>query len=56
LRIEELRARADDVARALDLEDGSAAVNAKLGMIETQWYVQSGLARIFYGATFYETS
>ena len=35
LRLEELRVRADDVARALDLEDGSAAINAKLGSTET---------------------
>ena len=56
LRLEELRIRADDVARSLDLEDGSPTINAKLGTIQAQWYVQSGLDRIFYAATFYETS
>jgi hypothetical protein len=56
LRLEELRVRADDVARSLDLEDGSPTVNAKLGTVEAQWYVQSGLDRVSYSATFYETS
>ena len=56
LRLEELRVRADDVARSLNLEDGSADINAKLGTVEAQWYVQSGLDRIKYAATFYETS
>jgi hypothetical protein len=56
LRLEELRVRADDIARSLDLEDGSVAINVKLGTVEAQWYVQSGLTRIFYAATFYETS
>ena len=56
LRIEEMRIRADDKARALDLEDGSAAVNAKLGTVEAQWYVQKSLDRVSYSVTFYETS
>ena len=56
LRIEELRGRADDVARALDLEDGSGAVNAKLGPVEAVWIVEDGLERPSYSVTFYETS
>jgi hypothetical protein len=56
LRLEELRIRADDTARSLDLEDESSSINAKLGTVEAQWHVQSGLDRIYYAATFYETS
>jgi hypothetical protein len=56
LRLEELRVRADDVARSLDLEDGSDAVTAKLGAIEVDWNVEDGLNRPTYAATFYETS
>ena len=56
LRIEELRRRADDVARPLDLQDGSTLINAKLGTIETTWTVQRGLTKPSYQATFYETS
>ena len=56
LRIEELRRRADDVARPLDLQDGSTLINAKLGTIETTWTVQRGLNKPSYKATFYETS
>jgi hypothetical protein len=55
LRIEELRRRADDVARSLDLEDGSAVINAKLGTIEITWTVDRGLTRPSYQATFFET-
>jgi hypothetical protein len=56
LRIEELRVRQDDVARALDLEDGSAAINAKLGSVEATWTVEDGVDRPSYSVTFYETS
>jgi len=55
-RLEELRRRADDIARSLDLEDGSDAVNAKLGTIETAWTVERGLTRPSYQVAFYETS
>jgi hypothetical protein len=44
------------VARALDLEDGSAAINAKLGTVEAAWDVERGLDRVAFHATFYETS
>lgn len=56
LRLEELRVRADDVARALDLEDESAAINAKLGPVEAVWIVEDGLERPSYSVMFYETS
>ncbi len=56
LRLEELRKRADDVARLLDLEDGSAVINAKLGSLEALWDAERGLTRVAYSATFYETS
>ncbi len=56
LRLEELRKRADDVARPLDLGDGSATINAKLGSLEALWLVERGLTRVAYSATFYETS
>ena len=52
---EELRRRADDVARSLDLEDGSAVIKAKLGTIEITWTVDRGLTKPSYHATFYET-
>jgi hypothetical protein len=56
LRLEEMRVKADDTARTLDLEDGSAAINAKLGTIVASWTVEDGLERPTYAATFYETS
>ncbi len=56
LRLEELRKRADDVARPLDLEDGSAVINAKLGSLEALWDAERGLTHVAYSATFYETS
>ena len=56
LRLEELRVRADDVARALDLEDGSATITAKLGPVEATWTVEEGVGRPMYSATFFETS
>jgi hypothetical protein len=56
LRLEEMRIRADDVARSLDLEDASATINAKLGTLEAAWNVEDGLKRVAYQATFYETS
>jgi len=56
LRLEELRVRADDVARDLDLEDGSAVINAKLGSVEAIWTLDEGLERPMYSATFHETS
>ena len=56
LRLEELRVRADDVARSLDLEDGSATIIAKLGPVEATWTVEEGVGRPTYSATFYETS
>jgi len=56
LRLEELRRRVDDVARALDLEDGSSVINAKLGPIEAAWDVERGLNRVGFTVTFYETS
>jgi hypothetical protein len=56
LRLEELRRRVDDVARALDLEDGSATINAKLGTIEATWTAEDRLDVVAYTATFYETS
>jgi len=56
LRIEDLRRRADDVARNLDLEDDSATINAKLGSVEASWNVADGLEYVAYRATFHETS
>ncbi len=56
LRLEELRIRADDIARSLDLEDGSTAINAKLGTVEAVWTVEDGVDKPGYSATFYETS
>jgi len=56
LRLEELRVRADDTARSLDLEDGSTAINAKLGTIDAVWTVEDGVDKPGYSATFYETS
>jgi hypothetical protein len=56
LRLEELRVRADDVARSLDLEDGSGTITAKLGPVEATWTVEEGVERLMYSATFYETS
>jgi hypothetical protein len=56
LRLEELRVRADDVARALDLEGGSATITAKLGPVEATWTVEEGVERPTYSATFFETS
>jgi len=56
LRLEELRVRQDDVSRALDLEDGSASINAKLGNVEATWDVEGGVDRVAFQAAFYETS
>jgi hypothetical protein len=42
---EELRVRADDTARSLDLEDESATINVKLGSGEAVWIVEDGLER-----------
>jgi hypothetical protein len=56
LRLEELRVRADDTARSLDLEDGSAIINAKLGAVEMIWTVEDGLEKPGYSATFHESS
>ena len=56
LRLEELRVRQDDVSRALDLEDGSASINAKLGTVEAIWDVERGVDRVAFQAAFYETS
>jgi hypothetical protein len=56
LRLEELRVRQDDVARELDLEDGSASITAKLGPVEATWTVEEGVERPMYSAVFYETS
>jgi hypothetical protein len=56
LRLEELRVRQDNVVRSLDLEDGSAIINAKLGTIEANWMAEEGLERVSYQAAFYETS
>jgi hypothetical protein len=56
LRLEELRIRQDNVARALDLEDGSSVINAKLGSVEATWTVEDGVDRPNYSVTFYETS
>ena len=56
LRLEELRVRQDDVARALNLEDDSAVINAKLGSVEATWTIEDGLDRPGYQLTFYETS
>ena len=56
LRLEELRVRQDDVARSLDLEDGSIVINVKLGPVEATWTVEEGVERPMYSATFYETS
>lgn len=56
LRLEELRVRADDEARALDLEDGSAMINAKLGTIRASWKAETGVDRVAYQLDFYETS
>ena len=56
LRLEELRIRADDIARSLDLEDGSATIIAKLGPVDATWTVEEGVERPMYSAAFYETS
>ena len=56
LRLEEIGVRADDTARALDLEDGSSVIKAKLGTIVASWTVEDGLERPAYSATFHETS
>jgi hypothetical protein len=56
LRLEEIAALADDVARALDLEDGSATINAKLGNVTATWTADAGLERPAYQAEFWETS
>jgi len=56
LRLEELRVRQDDVSRVLDLEDGSASINAKLGNVEATWDVERGVDRLAFQAAFYETS
>jgi len=55
LRLEEMRVRADDVARGLYLEDGSASINAKLGTIEAAWDAERGLEWVRYRVTFHET-
>lgn len=55
LRLEEMRVRADDTARALDFEDGSEQINAKLATVEATWTVERGLERVGYQVTFYET-
>ena len=36
--LEEMRVRQDDVAKALDLEDGSSTINAKMGTVEASWW------------------
>jgi len=56
LRIEEMRRRADDTARNLNLEDGSDPINAKLGTIVISWNVDDGTDSPCYSVTFYETS
>ena len=56
LRLEELRVRQDDVARELDLEDGSATINAKLGTVEALWDVERGVDCVAFLVAFYETS
>jgi hypothetical protein len=55
-RLTEICDMQDDVARGLDLEDGSAAINAKLGTVQADWNVEKGLECVAYQATFYETS
>ena len=35
--LEETRVRQDNVAKALDLEDGSSTINAKIGTVEASW-------------------
>jgi hypothetical protein len=56
LRLEEIRARSDDIERSLDLEDGSTEITAKLGSVEVTWRVEDGVDRPGYSATFHETS
>ena len=59
LRLEELRVRQDDVARSLDLEDGSAVINAKMGALEYVLDVNGWFADkcyVPYTVTFHETS
>jgi hypothetical protein len=56
LRLEEIRVRADDTARPLDLEDGSSTINVKLGNVEAVWTAEEGLERVGFEVTFYETS
>ena len=41
---------------ALDLEDGSATITAKLGPVDATWTVEEGVERPMYSATFHETS
>jgi hypothetical protein len=56
LRLKELSVRQDDVARPLDLEDGSSPIIAKLGTVQAVWTVDEGVDAPTYSATFYETS
>ena len=40
----------------LDLEDTSAIINAKLGMLEVVWAMEEGLERASYQAVLHEMS
>lgn len=40
----------------MNLKDGSAIINAKLGTFEAVWAAEGGLERVGYEVTFYETS
>ena len=54
-RIGELRVRADNVPRVLDLEDGIIVENAKFGTLSFEWTVENGLDYFTYSAEFHET-
>jgi len=56
LRLEELRRRADNIPRELDLEDGSGPIIAKLGSITMIWDVERGVDRVIYTLNFYEAA
>lgn len=52
----QMRDKVGDMVKALDLEDGSGTINAKLGTVEVAWTGVQGLECVGYQAAFYETS